>query len=227
MILPDPVPLGVSGTVTIPRDQYRARLDSKAEGGDLLLDDKKRIAYLAHRLDGALDQPLTSPGSEGLARLILSHFEDIDLLPLLAEKALETLRDGNSHDRVGVSPDDPRLAVWFVAWNGTHREVQSERFGEYFKSLASTGRMLVQRGVAIAGLLEIDAYVRDNVDLSQPGRSLDDIFEIDIEYSYLPGFLIGSSAKATGPISKTVMLNPDLCSQEEKQIIEKMMAPDH
>lgn len=225
MILPDPVPLGVSGTVTIPRERYPLHLASKAGGSHLLLNDGQRIAYLVRRLNGALDRPLTVPGSEGLARLILGHFKGTDLMPHFAEKALETLRDGKTHDRVGVSANDPRLAVWFVAWNGTHREVQAERYGEYLDKLAGTGRMLVQCGVAIVGLLEIDAYVRDNADLSQPERSLDDVFEIDIEYSYLPGFSLGSSAKAPDQLSKTVILNPDLCPPEQKRMLEKLMAP--
>lgn len=225
MTLPDPVPIGVSGIVTIPREEYRARLAGKVKGKDVLTDDGQRIAYLARRLIEALDRPLTSPGSEGLAHLILGHFEGIDFLPHFAEKVLETLRDGNTHDRVLVSADEPRVAVWFVAWNGTHREVQSERFGQYFKSIATSGRLLVERGIEIVGLLEIDAYVRENLDLSELGRSFDDIFEIDIEYSYLPGFLLGSSAKAPGPLSKVLMLNPDLCSLDEKRILEKFMGP--
>ena len=36
-----------------------------------------------------------------------------------AEKALEALRDGESHNRTAVSPDHPRVAVLFVAWSGT------------------------------------------------------------------------------------------------------------
>jgi hypothetical protein len=225
VILPDPVPIGVSGTVTIARDEYLERFVDKVEGKDILTDDRQRIAYLAHRLIGALDRPLTGPGSEGLAHLILGHFEKMDPLSHFAEKVLESLRDGNAHDRALVSPGKPRVAVWFVAWNGTHREVQSERFGRYLNSIAATGRLLVERGIEIVGLLEIDAYVRENVDLNQIGRSFDDIFEIDIEYSYIPGDLLGSSAKAPGQLYKVMMLNAELCSPDERQTLEKLTGP--
>lgn len=225
MIVPDPVPLGVSGSVTIPREKYRAHVAGKAGSEIVLVNDRQRIEYLVRRLNGTLDRPLTAPGSEGLARMVLSHFENVDLLPHFAEKALETLRDGKRHDRIGVSPNDPRFAVWFVAWNGTHREVQSERYGEYFDRLAGIGRTLVRGDIAIAGLLEIDAYVRDNADLSQPGRSLDDVFEIDIEYSYLPGFSFDSSAEAPDQLSKALILNLDLCTPEQKRMLKKLMAP--
>src|SRR5436309_447965 len=122
----DPVPLGVSGAVTISLEQYLTRVRRKPEHAPVLLTEEERIPYLARRLSAALDQPLTSPGSEGLARLVLGYFQGVDLMLHFAEKALEALRDGESHNRTAVSPDHPRVAVLFVAWSGTHREVQSQ-----------------------------------------------------------------------------------------------------
>jgi hypothetical protein len=58
-------------------------------------------------------------------------FGDVDVLGSLAEKGLETLRDGSQHNRTAVSADDPHMAILFVAWNGTHLEMQAKRFGNY------------------------------------------------------------------------------------------------
>jgi hypothetical protein len=182
-----------------------------------LFDEQERISYVASRLSKALNRPLTSPGSEGLARLVLGRFQGIDLMPHFAEKAIETLRDNESHNRTAVSTEAPHVAVLFVAWNGSHREVQAQRYGNYLGPLAATAMRIVQLGIELAGFLEIDAYVRDNPDPRAPGTPLDEVFQIDVEYSYLPGPLLGASGKAAALLPKTIMLNPDLCSREEHQ----------
>lgn len=223
--LHDLVPLGVVGSVTIPLKQYVARVGRRPDRTTVLFDEAERISYLALRLSEALNRPLTSLASEGLVRLVLGHFQGTDVMPHFAEKAMETLRDGEMHNRTAVSPGDPRVAVLFVAWNGTHREVQPQRFGNYLQPLAATGMMFVQRGIHLAGILAIDAYLRDNPDLDDPGRPLDEVFQVDVEYSYLPGRLLGSSSSMSTPLFKAVILNPDLCSPEEKQLLRKFMAP--
>jgi hypothetical protein len=223
-ILHDPVPLGVAASITIPLKEYVARVGWEPERTIVLLEENERISYVGGRLSEALSRPLTSPGSEGLARVILEFFQGLDVMGHFAEKALQTLRDGERHDRVLLSPHDPRACVWLVTWNGTHREVQAERFGNYLGTLASTATRLVERGFQLAGFLEIDAYLRDNPDPGDPGRPLDEVFEVDIEYSYLPGHLLGSSSETASLLPNVVLLNPDLCSPEENQLLRKFMA---
>src|SRR5256885_8320777 len=109
-ILHDPVPLGVTGSVTIPLQQYLARVGRSPERASVLLDETQRISYLALRLSEALNRPLTSPGSEDLARLVLGHFQGIDVMVHFAEKAMETLRDGKMHNRTAVSQSEPHVA---------------------------------------------------------------------------------------------------------------------
>ncbi len=218
----DPVPLGVSGSVTIPFDQYVARTGHRPDRAALLLEDDERLAYLAKRLADAIDRPLTSPGSQRVARQVLDYFAAVDLMPHFATKALETLRDGNRHDRLVVSPQQPRLAVAFVAWNGTHREVQAERVGHYLDNLVAPGQVLAKQGVRITGLLEIDAFVRDNADPERPALPLDEVFEVDLEYSYVPGFLLGSPDEE-GPLQPMLLVNPDLCTPDELQDLRKLL----
>ena len=224
MILRDPVPLGVAGSVTIPLEQYVARVGREPERAEVLLDEKERIAYVAHRLSEVLDRPLTSPGSEGLAQGVLQYFQGTDLAPHFAEKALETLRDQQMHSRIAVPTNDPHVAVSFVAWSGTHREVQPQRYGNYLPALYATGRRLVEQGFPLAGFLEVDAYVRDNPDPEDPGRPLDEVFEVDVEYSYLPGALLGSPSEEATSLPDALVLNPDLCSPEQLQPLRAFMA---
>ncbi len=211
--------------MTIPLQQYLTRVGQRPERATVLLDETQRISYLALRLSEALNRPLTSPGSENLAQLVLGHFQGIDVLTIFAEKAMETLRDGEIHNRMAVSQSEPRIAVLFVAWNGTHREVQSQRFGNYLQPLAATAMRLVQHGIHLTGFFEIDAYLRDNPDPNDPGKPLDEVFLVDVEYSYLPGFLLGSSNSTSTPLLRVAILNPDLCSLEEDQLLRKFMAP--
>jgi hypothetical protein len=224
MILCDPVPLGVSGTLTIPLAQYVARLGRKPDRADVLLDEADRITYVARRLSEAIDRPLGSPGSAGLARSVLASFQDVDLMLLFAEKAMETLRDGKIHNRTTVSPNDPHAVVLFVAWSGTHLEVMSDRFGNYLVPLFATAKRIVLRGIQIDGFLQIDAYLRDRPDASNPGRRLDEVFEIDLEYSYLPGSALGCTSEAATRLPRAIVLNPDLCSPEELQSVRKLIS---
>lgn len=173
---------------------------------------------LLQLLTRALEAPIASPGSEKLAHLALAHFEGLEILPAFAEKALETLRDGERHDRLAIARFEPHIAIWFVAWSGTHREAQAERYGHYLNTLAGTARSLVDRGIPIGGLLEIDAYLRETGDS-------DDDLELDVEYSYLPGFVFGSGSPGSDPLSRTILLNPDLCTPEEKQLLQRLVAP--
>jgi len=218
----DAIPLGVAGLVTILGDQYRKVMGRNPDGTSVLFTEEERIAYIARRLAEAIDQPLTVPGSAALARAVLAKFGDLDLMPHFAEKALETLVDGQYHNRMAISQSDPPFAVSFVAWSGTHREVQSQRIGNYLSSLYGSARNLVERGIQLGGFLEMDAYVRDNADPDHPCKPLDEVFQIDLEYSYMHGKLLGSSAPVGAYPLNALLLNPDLCSPEEAQVLKKL-----
>jgi len=216
------VPLGVSGLITVPRADYLARGGVEA---DVLKDDEARANYIALRLAAALEHPVTHPGSEQIALSALALFPSAaEILVAFAEKALETLRDGQFHSRLAVSPGPPSVAVSFTAWSGTHREVQPERYGRYLGPLVSVGTRLVEQGVELYGLLEVDAYVREGVDPAQPEIPRDEVFEVDVEFSFLPGMLFGFPAESENPLSPLVLLNTDLCSAEERQLLEKLNA---
>jgi hypothetical protein len=224
MTLRDPVPLGVSGSVTMPLEQYVARVGREPGPPAVLLEERERIAYVAHRLSEALDRPFTNPGSEGWAREVLQSYQETDLLPTFAESAMETLRDQATHSATAISTEDIRVAVMFVAWSGTYREVQPQRFGDYLPHLFATGRLLVEQGILLAGLLEIDAYVRENPNVNDPTRPLQEVFEVDVEYSFLPGGVLGSPDEGATSLPALIMLNPDLCSPEQLQHLRALMA---
>jgi hypothetical protein len=170
---------------------------------------------LSAALRDALDHPLTAPGSEALALRTLRAFGDVDLIGRFAAKAAQTLADGQRHDMVAVSPEVPRVAIAFVAWNGTHREVQVERYGTVLNGMMNVGRLLVGRGAAIAGMLQIDAFVRD---------AADGAAEVEVEYAHLPGAIFGSSDDALGDWPWVFLVNPDVCSPDERQMIERVAA---
>jgi hypothetical protein len=224
MFLPDPVPLGVSGSVVVPRTQYAARVGTNARTDSVLVSEADRTTYVARRLANALQRPLAGRGSEAIAKAALTYFPDIDALAVLAEKGIESLRDGQRHDRLLLSAATPRVAVWFVAWNGTHREVQSERFGKYLDSLVGTANYLTRRGIALAGFLEIDAYVRENPDPEDPGLPLEQVFEVDVEFSFLPGGFLGFPKDRPNPFPRVFFVNGGLCSPEQHQALRKLMA---
>ena len=220
MILPDPVPLGVCGVETVSLSRYLDGGEAKSE--EVLLNDADRIAYVARRLAEAFQRPLTSPGSESLARSVLQQLGEADraeLFESFAQKGIETLRDGERHDRMAVSADAPHLAVWFVAWSGTHREVQSERLGNYLGMLTATAHGLTRRGIVLAGFLEIDAFLRESPDPNDPVRPLEEVFEVDVEFSFLPGFALGFPEDEPNPLPKVLLVNRGLCSPEERQLL--------
>jgi hypothetical protein len=220
----DSVPLGVSGVVTVPLRRYVGSVGREPGRDVVLVDETARIAYVARRLSDAFDRPLTSSGSSGLARAVLSCFHDVDVLSPFARKVIETLRDGTTHSLMAVSPDDPRAAVQFVAWSGTHRDVMPVRRGHYLQPLLATAGRITQGGVQLAGFLEIDAYAREHAEAKNPGKPLNQVFEIDVEFSYLPGVALGTPSSAASALPQAFLINPDLCSSEERQLLSKLTA---
>ena len=175
--------------------------------------DQPAIDDMARRLGIALERPLTDEVWPGLAGTVLERFADVPLMDAFAEKALETLNDGERHDRLAVSPEEPQVAAWFVAFNGTHREVQPERYGEYLPMLLSTAQHLVERGIELAGFLELDAYLRDEGEL-----------EVDLELSFLPGVILGYPEDKPTPFPAVFQVNGGLCTPEELQRLRGAMA---
>jgi hypothetical protein len=172
----------------------------------------ERIEHMAGLLEQALQHPLTGEAWPGLVATAMGLFGDVPLLHAFAEKAVETLEDYERHDRLAVSPGEPRVAVWFVAWSGTHREVQTERYGEYFGVLASTAYRIVQRGAELAGFLEIDAYIRGEA--AAEGSS-DALIEVDVELSFLPGLALQYPPEKPNPLPPIFHVNQELCTPEE------------
>ena len=172
-------------------------------------------AELARYLSESMARPITAPGSAELAQRALAQFPDTGLsLPVMfADKLLQTLEDGRRHDTMALPPGGTGVAVWFNAWPGLHREVQAERYGVYLGELCGKAHWLVERGVRISGFLQIDAYIGDD----------DESLDLEVEYSYLPGGVVGGT-RAAESWWNVIVLNQSLCTVEERQAIEKFMA---
>jgi hypothetical protein len=170
--------------------------------------DAARIDQVARALAEALDRPITGEVWPGLAAAALARFGDMPVLDGFAEKALETVADDERHDRLAISLEPPRIAVWFVAWSGTHREVQPDRYGEYLTALLGTAHHVVRQGIELAGFLEIDAYLYGH-------RPEADALTVDVELSFLPGPPLGYPQDKPNPFPAVLQLNPGLCTPEE------------
>jgi hypothetical protein len=70
--LPDPVPLGTSGALTVAWADY-VRLTGGQPSQAPLLNDEARVAYLSGRIAAAMAQPVVSEGSRHLVDLVLSR----------------------------------------------------------------------------------------------------------------------------------------------------------
>jgi hypothetical protein len=181
-------------------------------------DVDRGSAGIVQCLTRSMDRPLTAPGSERLAWLALAQLPEIDLdttLDRFGGKLLETLADDQRHDTLVVPPGGG-VAVWFVTWPGTHQEVLPQRFGVYLDRLYAQARWLADAGVPLIGFLEIDAYVTETTGSEYP-------FAVEVEYSYLPGALVGG-VSTDDPRWNMIVVNPDLCSAEERQAIAKFIA---
>jgi hypothetical protein len=171
--------------------------------------------YVAARLDEAFGRPLTHPGSEGLARLVLSRF-DFDFMPHLAEKAVETLQDGLRHDRTMFTPGDLQVGLTFVTWSGTYREVQSERYGEYLNPMLATALAFARAGLELAGFLQIDAFLRAD----ETDRTVD----VDVAFSFVPGELLDFPPDRANPLPNAMIVDTGVCTPDELQPFRHLMA---
>ena len=178
---------------------------------------------LLERLAQAMDAPLTRPGSQAIAFEVVDQFTDglPELMAMLGDKMLATLSDGERHDTLALSTDRS-VALWFIVWPGSHREVQTDRIGRYLGQIGAQVKLLVDAGAPLEAFLEIDAYLTDGTAevASTAGGGGP---EVDVEYSFLPAEILGGS-KPSNPRWGTVILNPDLLSLTERQALGKLMA---
>jgi hypothetical protein len=174
-------------------------------------DEVARHQQTVLSLWDAMTRPLTAPGSEALAQRAIAQFSDTDLTAVLDQfgnKLVQTLDDDQRHDTLAVPPGGG-VAVWCVTWPGPHEEMLPERYGSYLGMLSGQAQWLVSSGVPLTGFLEMDCYVWAD--------------GLEIEYSFLPGNLFGGRA-SDDPFFHAVLLNFALCSDEERQALEKFTA---
>ena len=176
-----------------------------------------------HRLTQAMDAPLTQPGSQDLALEVIDQFTDSlpELMEMLVDKMLATISDGERHDSLALSINRT-VALWFVVWPGSHREVQADRIGEYFGQIGGKVKLLLDAGAPLEAFLEIDAYIEGG-SAGLASKADEGALEITVEYSFLPAHMLGG-AEPRNPRWRTVLLNPDLLSTTERQALGKLMA---
>jgi hypothetical protein len=168
---------------------------------------------IRERLLVAMDRPLTVPGSESLAWAALDQFpDDPPVLDHFAGKVRETFADGLRHDTLAVPPGGG-VAVWFVTWPGPHEEAVPVRRGEYLEHLVGRSRMVIEGGIPLVGLLEIDVYVFDDADPGAPA--------LEVEYSFLPGGIVGG-VSTDDEQWKILIVNRDLCTVDQRQALAKL-----
>jgi hypothetical protein len=206
----DEVPLGISGLITVPRTRG---VDSTV--AQFLYTDEDRVRCLAARLERQLDSPLIAPGSGAIARRILNRFPT-DPRPHFANKLLLTVRDGEMHSMVAKSGADKPVAVCFVSWRGTWRELISKRYGAYLDGFFNWVGLLNAGGAGVTAFLQVDAFIRETVNTAEPLRPLEDCITLDVEYTYLPGYFFGQQ-QADETVPRAVVLNADLLSDEQKR----------
>lgn len=164
-----------------------------------------------------MERPLTAPGSERLAHDALAQFSSADVEELwerIVAKVRDTVQDGTRHDFLAMSPGGQ--AMWFVTWPGLHRQVQIGRIGNYLSDVFGMGRVLTDRGVRFTNFLEVDVYVSSDRDAPE------ETMAIEVEYTHLPGAMLGGRPMTEGQ-EQIVVLNPDLCTAEERQALSKFM----
>ncbi len=207
----------------MPLRDYLALRDTRPVADSaVLLDDGMRLAYLTAILQDGLLSPVSIAGSAGYAIQVQEYFAGLELIPAFAEKALETLRTHQPHNRTAVSPREPRFAIAFQVWEGKRDEVQPLRKGQYLAPIVHRGAMLMQRKIPVVGVLEMAAYVWDRPDAAHPERTLRDTSGVHVELAYVPGTLFDSPARCGTALDRLIMVNETLCSERELQTLQKL-----
>jgi hypothetical protein len=186
----------------VSMDQYMRRTGSSAPQGPSF---QARLPW--DMVAAALDSPLAMPGSIGVAERVISELQPEERAFASAqfpEKILERPNKGRSRDTTALSRSS--FMVSLVAWNRTHREMPPPRMGRILgqaKKLAAGWPSAAGGwGVSFEGLLDVDPHVRENHDVENPGRVLDDTFQVDVEYSYVPGDFFGISLTSLTYLSR-------------------------
>jgi hypothetical protein len=183
------------------------------------MKERERVALVAERIDDALDRPLVMAGSGVLARTVIAYLDNKFALLLFAETALKTLRDGERHDRTLISEREPKTAIRFQSWSGTHLEMLHSRRGKYLADFCGVAAFL-SKAVPLAGFLQIDAFLVGDITSLDTTGSL----SIDVEFSFLPGWACGLPKEVPNPLPEVFMVNRSVCSDEEVQQISKVSA---
>jgi hypothetical protein len=216
------VPLGLSGLVTISKGRVAtAARTTGRELPEFLLTEDERLDWLNLRLDRQLDYPLTGAGSGAIARKILARFpSDVNLE--FCRKLLKTLREGEMHSTVAVGPGDASVAVCFVAWRGLWQDLAAKRYGLYVNAFFDC-MARVEKLRPLVAFLQIDAFIAETVELEDPLRPLDESISLDVEFSYFPGRAFRTMQIDDPSVPKVILLNLDLCSEEQKNELKRMV----
>lgn len=220
----DVIPLGVSGLVTVPRSRVTPGNTGASDAvPHFLLSEDERRNWLLGRLDRQLDSPLIASGSGTVARQILQRFP-VDPRTQFVEKLLLTLRDGEMHSTLAVAATDHPVAACFVSWRGAWQDMVAKRYGDYLPSFLGWIKRLNDAELPVTAFLQIDAFIEEEVDPDEPLRELDDCIALALEYSYLPGLVVGR--QPTGdPLPNLILLNSTLLSSEQKSALGRLI--DH
>jgi hypothetical protein len=212
--LPDLIPLGVSGSVTVPKHMLFAAMRTAARQPQFLLTENERLDWLKGRLDRQVDRPLPSGGSGVMARKILDHFPSETLMEF-ARKLLLTLRDGEPHNNFAAKRGGKLIGVGFVAWRGSWQDVASRRYGLYLVAMLDAVRCVCQQFGSMAGYLQIDAFIQENIDRQDPLRTLEASIVLDVEFTYLPGGFLSNDPIRDPDLPNLLVVNRDLCTREQ------------
>ncbi len=219
---PDQIPLGLSGSVCISKEQLRRKAGARTNSpSHFLFTEEQRLAWLAKHLDRQLDYPLLAPGSGGVARKILSRLP-AGCMEEFARKLLQSVRDGKMHSTTAIAQDPVPVAVCFVTWQGSWRDQTSQRYGLYLSGFFSSLTRISQLVESLAAYLQIDAFIAEDVDAEDPLRPMEDSVTLDVEFTYASGHLLGN--KINDPeIPKLLLFNMDLCSDAEKDQLKSLV----
>jgi hypothetical protein len=177
--------------------------------------------HIVQLIAEAMDRPLIAPGSNALAAAVLKSFPDpMELFVGFAGKVKETLEDDTRHNRVAIQPGTPPVAISFNAWPGSHMEVLPERYGTYLEDCLGLAMRLVDRAGPLGAFLQIDSFPR-----MEPDEAGGERLAIDVEFTYLPGGILRmKEPDGQEAYPKALMLNTDLCSEEERQLLERLIS---
>jgi hypothetical protein len=81
----------------------------------------------------------------------------------------------------------------------------------------------IERARPLAAFLQIDAFIAENVEPEDPFRSLDKCISLDVEFTYFPGRALGVAQTAETGLPKVIVLNLDLCSDEQKDQLKPLI----